>query len=352
MSKQVICRHRGDLSGSTQTVFGMEPQYVCDHPRHRETTIAECVVCPDFYLFRAPGQPDSSGCLHPPGIIVDRYGRDAAMADLYLGAQAFLVLGGPSLKSMPLEMLSRRGVLIMSVNNCPAGLPEGIRPHVWLHTDPTGKFHDSIWRDPGILKIVPVKEWKASNQSKKRGMRHRVGDEVVPWPEQSCRDQPGILGFHRNTGFYPERWLWEATINRGNDEQNALGMKKGKKVGEPNGWPKTINTMFAALRLAFYLGIKTLYLLGADFRMEDDAVYAFDQSKSRGGVRSNNSGYSAMNCMFDALLPHFQEVGFQVYNCTPGSLLWTFPEMSFEQAIGRATDSFEQTLNTKGWYDD
>ena len=210
MSKQVICRHRGDLSGSTQTVFGMEPQYVCDHPRHRETTIAECVVCPDFYLFRAPGQPDSSGCLHPPGIIVDRYGRDAAMADLYLGAQAFLVLGGPSLKSMPLEMLSRRGVLIMSVNNCPAGLPEGIRPHVWLHTDPTGKFHDSIWRDPGILKIVPVKEWKASNQSKKRGMRHRVGISRASWGFTATRvsTRSGGCGRQRSTGATMSKTPW------------------------------------------------------------------------------------------------------------------------------------------------
>lgn len=361
----IACSHEGAVDGSRQTGFGMEPIHRCQHPAHSHIRRVECVVCPDFYL-RPPPQAQITGPQrHPLGLIVDRYDRPVPLADLYLGAQAFLLLGGPTVKSLPLEKLARRGVLLIAVNNCPAALPCGIRPHVWLHTDPTGKFHDSIWRDPGVLKFSPVKEWRSVNEKKKRGVRHRVDGKLMLANPRMAVDMPGVVGFHRNTRYAPQPkagealptpldgWLWEPTVNRGNDEESATGMKKGKKVGEANGWPKTINTMFAAIRLAFYLGVKTLYLVGADFRMPKDGdPYAFPQAKSKSGVQSNNSAYLDMCCMFDGLKPHFDAAGFQVYNTNPESHLWSFPFISFDEAIERATGSFEQTLNTEGWYDD
>ena len=54
--------------------------------------------------------------------------------------------------------------------------------------------------------------------------------------------------------------------------------------------------------------------------------------------------------MLDGLKVHMDRAGFEVYNCTPGSHLWTFPHKEFAEAIAEATDSFEQELQTHGWY--
>tara|TARA_Y100000310_G_scaffold6676_1_gene7491 strand:- start:945 stop:1787 length:843 start_codon:yes stop_codon:yes gene_type:complete len=255
---------------------------------------------------------------------------------------------------MPLHLLARRGVLIMSVNNCPGGLPVGIRPHVWLHTDPTGKFHDSIWHDPAILKFSPIQAWeKTGNVEKKEGIFRRQSDGTLSMmPDITAKEMPGVFGFDRGTSLRPADYLWEAKINRGNDKKSATGIDgKGKRTGVPNGLPHTINTMFAAVRLAFYLGVKTLYLVGADFRMDEDQPYSFNQGKGGAGIRSNNSAYSDMCTMFDALKPHFEGAGFQVLNCTPGSQLWTFDHVDFEEAIVSVTEGFEEELNCEGWYD-
>jgi len=108
--------------------------------------------------------------------------------------------------------------------------------------------------------------------------------------------------------------------------------------------------MFSAVRLAFYLGIRRLYLLGADFRMDHDRPYGFDQGKSSGGVRGNNDAYAGMCSMFDELRPHFDREGFDVLNCNPQSALWSFDFVTFDEAIEEATGTFEQLLDTEGWY--
>lgn len=369
------CEHLGDATGQIQTAGGEELQYRCRHPAHGTTTLSACLLCPDclWAPTKAPkGQVIAGGLeklvgevaavpagRHPKGMIVNRGGHAVDLGDHWLGATAFAVLGGPSLRELPLELLARRGILIFSTNNCPAALPSHIRPHAWIHTDPTFKFHDSIWRDPGILKFCPVREWgnaaketrPAADCRKKhaKGLRHRAEDGLLEyWPGVSASSRPGVLGYHRNTSFDPERFLWEPSINRGNDKDSSHGTPQSK----PNGWPHCINTMFSVLRLAFYMGVQRLYLLGADFRMTDSAPYAFDQGKHAGGVRSNNSTYADMMAMLDALQPIFLKQDFHVFNCSPASNLWTFPQADFTAAVEEATGDIEQEMDCRGWYDD
>lgn len=347
------CRHIGKLAGLRSTDFGDEPEYACAHPSHKTVTACDCVTCDDFLVDRPlPTGAESRGCRHPTGTFVDREGRECPLADLYKGASAFLFLGGPSTRTQPLELLSRRGVLLMSINNCPAGLPAGIRPHVWLHTDSARKFHWDLWHDPGVLKIVPINEWDLSRRTPKC-LRHRdpqTGD-LVDEPDVCARDMPGVLGFRRNTSFRPEEWLFEPTINRGNDLESATGLnKKGRKVAEPNGWPQTINTMFAALRMAFTLGIERLYLLGADFHMSADNPYCFEEAKGAAGLRSNNSAYADLNVMLEPLVPLFEAERFEICNCTPDSGLYLFDYVRFEDAIEEVTGTFEQKMDCHGYY--
>jgi hypothetical protein len=351
---KIRCDHLGsDVVGTAQTTFGDEPIYQCSHPMHEQIRLVDCVLCEHFY--RANRDSQHSG-RHPHGVIVDRYNRSAGLADLFYGAKAFAFLGGPSTKQIDLTKLSRRGVLLLSVNNCPASLPVGVRPQVWLHTDPTGKFHHDIWKDPGVIKLTPTREWMGrwsdTEKGRKKGIRKREGDEIVPVVGDRAHDQPGVLGFYRNTNLCPENWLWEPSFNRGNDKVSSTGMKDGKQIKEPNGWPHTINTMFCLVRTAFYLGIKRLYLVGCDFKMDFEKPYGFDQGKSPGGCRSNNSAYLDMIQMFDALEKEFKEAEFEVVNTNPESRLWTFPMMPFDEAIEEATGQFEQVLDARDYYDD
>jgi hypothetical protein len=341
------CVHLLKVNGDNQ---GRESVYGCTS--HTQVTASQCVRCQEYQMRSGTITPASLGLLPPPAeckqpdtMVVDRYGRPARVADLFWGAQAFLVLGGPSLKTFPLERLAARGVLVISTNNCPAILPPSVRPHVWIHTDPPHKFHDSIWRDPAILKFTPIREWNPGRRDKKC-IRHRTDNgELEKVPGLPSRDCPGVFGYDRNSAFDPANFLFEPSINRGNDVQHSEGGK------EFNGSAKGINTMYSALRLAFYLGIRTVYLLGCDFRMTSNSPYSFNQGKGDPGVRSNNGAYLAMCLNFDRLQKHFLENQFFVYNCTPGSQLWSFPEMSFDEALRRSTEHFEEKLDCRGWYD-
>lgn len=346
----VRCTHLAEPIGSQTSRAGTELQYRCRHPKHDQTTLCACLRCAEWLMplnAEKPEKTASGHAVHPETAVVNRHERPAGVEDLYRGAAGFLVLGGPSTKTLPLHLLNQRGILILSVNNCPAVLPPPLRPHVWLHTDPCRKFHDSIWRDPGILKFTPMREWNVGRKNK-RALRHRTPDRTLtPYDGIGARDMPGVLGFARNSEFVLEKWLQEPSFNRGNDEQHAVGTKGS----QPNGWPHVINTMFTAIRLAFYLGVNPLYLIGADFKMDPELPYAFAQAKSVGGVRANNHAFSKIDRMLSALKPHFDAAGFEVFNCTPGSALWAFPRKDFSEAVAEATAGFQQELDCNGWYD-
>jgi hypothetical protein len=110
--------------------------------------------------------------------------------------------------------------------------------------------------------------------------------------------------------------------------------------------------MYVALRLLFFLGIRRVYLVGCDFRMEvGKQNYAFSQERTAASVKGNNSTYAVLNARLGQLLPHFEREGFDVRNCTPGSGLTVFPHLSFEAAVAQAAADIPQTINTGGMYD-
>jgi hypothetical protein len=232
-----------------------------------------------------------------------------------------------------------------------------MRPHVWLHTDPPRKFCDGLWKDPSVLKFVPIREWSAGKKGKDCICERNTDGEIVS-TKKPAREYPGVIGFHRNTCFNPTEYCLESTINRGNDFTSSTGMKKRTIDGvetmvkecEPNNLPHVINTMFAALRLGLYLGLEKLYLLGVDFKMDPDQPYGFTQTKSMGGVAANNQHFADMNIMFEKLVPEFNRQQYEVINCTPDSGLTAFKRMTLADAVADATEGIEQELNTEGWY--
>lgn len=292
----------------------------------------------------------------------DSQDRELHLDTLYRDGRCFLVAGGPSAKKLPLEKLAQRGVLIASFNNCAGVLPDvsgvPIRPHIWHHSDKPVKFHEALWNDPAILKIVPVTMWnKHENKDHKDWcIYHRDENGTFkPTGKFPC-ELPGVIGYQRNHNFDPATWLTADSVNQGNDKKHALALDKHDKPipgMKPNGWPRVINTMFSILGVLYRLGIRTIYLVGCDFRMSVDRPYGFMQAKHQGGVVECNGHFRDMNKCYTALAPYFDKAGLSVFNCYEYSGLTAFPFRSFEDCLHDVTSiaSFPTRLDTFGWYE-
>ena len=262
------------------------------------------------------------------------------LGNLYRGASAFIILSGPSVLDLDLSLLRRRGIITIGVNNSPATF----RPNIWTHVDPLLKFHDAIWKDPAILKFVNRNKLDHSIRIKKPDgrfltiTRKAENGQVEP---VCARDMPGVIGDCRNAYFNPETWLSEPTINWGNSKRSW-----GK-----NKQPRILNVMLAAVKLAYSLGFRIVYLLGCDFNMQEHRPYSFSEAKGATPIASNNEKYSLLCDYFSVLKPHFDAAGYRVFNCNPDSGLTIFPFVGYIEAIESATAHVPQDpLDTAGWY--
>lgn len=268
-------------------------------------------------------------------------GESVNLEGLYRDASCFLLCGGPSLASAPLAELGAAGVVTMAVNN--AWLSH--RPHLWTSVDRPGSFLDFRWRDPSILKIVPLAH--LDTQLHEKVVDGPYDGDV--WrgkfrksPVRVC-ELPNVLFYRRNEKFDAASYLNEGTINWGchGKVKDALGHGGVRSV------------MLVAIRLLHYLGFGRVYLLGCDFNMGTQQQYGFgDQRKGPPGQRSNNRAYSVLNARFAAVRPQLEASGMRVLNCTPGSGLTAFPQFPIRKALLEAV----QRINAKpdsggGWYD-
>ena len=264
-----------------------------------------------------------------PVVCVDRGRRPASVANLFHNTPLFLMCGGPSLESVPFDLLQQRGVLTMGINNVSAYY----HTDLFIHGDPSKKFHDSIWRSPSIMKFTPTTMLGRDVRTRQTG-EFRILKKV--------KYMPNVYGYRRNSSFNPDTFLTEDSISFGN----------GKKGAEKNKLPRVLSTMFSAIKMGWYLGCPQVYLLGCDFNMEAKKSYAFDEGKSKGAAGANMHSYRSMAKLFSLLVPHFAELGFEVYNCNPDSRLQVFPYCSLEDAVAGAVAGIEQEPDTKGWYND
>lgn len=252
-----------------------------------------------------------------------------SLCDFYRRRQAFLILSGPSLAQHDLTLLDKRGILTMAVNNAWAVH----RPHLWTCVDGPGLFIDTGWKDPGILKLVPMVHWNAH-------LRTRQSDGKLVKSQSRVKQMPSVLLYRRNEHFDHRRFLDEDTICWGNSSQtkDSLGLQGKRSV------------MMVALRLLHYLGCRTVYLVGADFKMSPVQKYAFDENRTANAIRHNNMLFAALNRRFEALREHFQQANFTVFNCTPESGLTAFKHMPYAQAVEKVAAECSKDVDTKGWY--
>lgn len=278
---------------------------------------------------------DSKPRSQDPLEFFDRYRQPASLRDMWLGTSAFLVCGGPSLNDIPLERLKDRGIVSLGINNVAA------HAHVraMVFSDPPNKFHHGVWLDPTILKLCPIPKLKRKRNDHR--IRAKVDGRFVTtnlYPE----DCPNVFGFRRLESLEPETFLTSTGAYWG----------VNRKYHEQTGKPKILFTFFLGLRLLHYLGVRRVYLLGADFKMTAEQRYAFDQGRAAGAIRGNNDHYRVANHYCQQLRPVFDAAGFEVYNCNPTSGLLAWDHVPFEHAYRDCRGHVpEEPFDTRHWYE-
>jgi hypothetical protein len=288
---------------------------------------------------------DVGAYMQPPPILFSNLNHNLFLGDMYKGAACFLICGGPSLIENDLNKLNNPGIVTMGINNSAAVF----RPNMWICVDNPQNFLLSIWNDPKIQKFTPI-----CHKSKKL-FDNNAYREV----NKQVQDCPNVVYYTRNEKFQAKQFLVEDSVNWGNHSLYCdCGYKKPSnktvkvcpKCQRDNFWGSR-TVMLAAMRIMFYLGFRRVYLVGADFKMEEGKGYAFKQDRSKQSIKNNNNTYRILNKRFDDLKPEFEKYNYQVFNCYKDSGLKTFPYISFEDAIKRETIFNTDKENTEGLYD-
>lgn len=260
-------------------------------------------------------------------------GHSVSLEDHYKGDQAFLVLSGPSSNALDLKgtLEGKRGVVTMCVNNSWSLL----RPTLWTAVDDPNTFLDAGWKDPGITKFVPY-----GKEESRLGLK--MPDGSFRWSGRKVGQMPNIWFYKRNDRFDPDTYLNEDTVNWGCHQNitDKLGCRGSRSV------------MMAAIRILYYLGFRTIYLVGADFQMNERMKYAFRQDRERGSIKGNNNTYRDLNIRYKHMRPMMEAAGLRVFNTNPKSRLEAFDMIDYKEAIAKTAGRFEgASLDTLGWYD-
>ena len=277
--------------------------------------------------------------LQKENMILNSSLEQISLKDQYKNSKAFLILGGPSFGDFinsddkifvggkfltHRECLKYPGFVTMSVNNS----VKTFRPDLWTCVDPPSRFIKSIWSDPRIQKFIPE-----CHKDKKI-----FDSETWSLTDHLVKECPNAFFYHRNDKFNAETFLTESTFNWG-DHKDYGGSR---------------SVMLVAIRLLYHLGIRTVFLLGCDFHMNQNQGYHFDQDRTQSAQNNNNSTYVKMEYRFKKLRPIFDKEKFNVFNCNPYSNLKVFPYVDFETAMRLSTKNMPNDIineRTSGLYE-
>lgn len=296
--------------------------------------LPECAGCAQ----RLPIDGALAKDFQDPLVVLDRQRTETTvLRNLLAGGAAFLLCGGPSTASQPLELLARRGLWALAVNNM--GGHSRVRPQAFVCSDPPRKFSHSIWLDPGIMKFVPTPKLK----SRRGQLRKKVDSEFSVMDRSAC-DCPNVWGFKRNSWLLPDESFFLADGACWGNHQAGV---------EITGQPKTVCTTLLGIRLLYYLGARRIFLVGVDFRMTPTAGYSFGQGRDAGAAASNNHLFYVVNNWLCEMQQKgtFQKFGVELYNTFERSGLRAFPYVPFEEAIEIAQGEVETMPDLAGWYD-
>lgn len=260
--------------------------------------------------------------------------HDATLRDLWRYTAGFLVCGGPSLRDYDLSFLKERGVVSLGINNVAGYAPV----RAMTFSDPPEKFHHGIFLDPAMIKLVPVPKLK-------KQIRIKHPDGTFERSKLRVKDCPNVWAYQRDCYYEPKTFLTQDGASWGNNNKGV----------EKTGRPKILFTFFLGLRLMHYLGVRRVYLIGADFNMSEAAGahnnYAFKEERWKGAIAGNNNHYRRANEMCHELRPYLEKAGFHVFNCNPRSRLSAFDFVPLDVAIEDCRNEVpREPFDLTGWY--
>ncbi len=256
-------------------------------------------------------------------------GKPVELENFYQGAAAFLICGGPSLTSVNLDILRQPGILTMGVNNS----VKLFRPNLACTVDDPANFIRSLWLDPTITKFA--RQYYTKPHYKDNGENSSLVFNSDTWSitDIEVKNCPATIFYKHNSNFSPGQFLDEETICWG-DVGSPIAAA-GKDLHKDEKGPNVRSVMLVALKILFRLGVRQVYLLGADFRMTARNSYAFDQGRDQLNLNYNNRAYLVMAERFRQLRPYFEAAGFEVFNSTEGSMLKEFDHIPYKVAVER-----------------
>jgi len=272
--------------------------------------------CPQGKLFQPSGKHPALG----KTVFVNRYGDPLNIIGMYQGQSCFLVCNGPSITNYEKHLLNQPGIISMGINNGAAYAD--FRPNLWTAQDPPYKFMRGIWDDPKILKFTM---WGYRNCK-------LFDPQTRQFMTRKLKDLPNLIFHRRHSSFQAQKWFAESKIVWGRPKDSG-----GNR-----------STMLAALHILWFLGFVNVYLLGADFYMDADTKYFFDEDRSKASIRNNNRLFRNLSRYFTELQPYMLQQGFRVWNCNSRSNLKVFPFQALEAAVRQSV--INTSVSTKGMY--
>lgn len=257
--------------------------------------------------------------------------QPADLAGLWAPRPAFMVCGGPSLATLPVERLRERGVVSLAINNAGAFAP--VKAHTF--GDPQTKFHSAQMMDPAVISFVPFGKLRYPIQIKHEGQFWRTS--IRP-----C-DCPNVWGISRSSTYGHTNFLTHPSAHWG-EKHKPLETQPGKR--------SKLCTMLMGLRLLHYLGASRIYLLGVDFDIppkgSDKPGYAWGDAASAG----NRIWDDKIDPMMRELRPVFEQAGVSIFNCNESSKCSAFEYVSFADAMADCKGPVEdEPLDLHQWYD-
>ena len=222
---------------------------------------------------------------------------------VYSEQACFITAGSPAIHEEPIEKLSNApNAFIIGMNNTPLVT----KPHICVSGDRPECFDTRILCDSSIMKVANI-----SRRDCKVGNR--------PWKHIP------------NTFFYPcsEKLLQSDFFNHSG----------------PLLWWRS--TWWITLQLAYRMGFRTFYLLGAEFKIEKDHQYAWKTGLTDKEVQMNKNLYGKEARKMNELKPLFIEHGVTVVNCCRTStLVEHYGYTPLEQALANVERDLPRPIDT------
>ena len=203
--------------------------------------------------------------------------RPVDLSNIYKDKTAFLVGGAPSLKEQPLELLNKRGVLAMAMNNSAIHF----QPTLWASADRPDCYEPQILLDPRIMKFGSIAH----------------ADCVIGGVKY--RDMPNMYFYSPQDNISWDEFL----------------------AGR-NGVPWYNNTLFIGIHILYQLGIRRIILAGSDFGYSKSGdMYAHKTELGSLERKWNMDLYNSQVRELRMLKPLFQNSGLTFIDCSKNSRL-------------------------------